>query len=68
VERLKSISEDKASEKTGTGLENPWIIRTYGDNQVFIKDEASLVYAMVGLSNIHWPGWLTIGYVRSYLI
>lgn len=30
---------------------------------MFNKDEATLVYAVVGLKNVHWPGWLTIGYV-----
>lgn len=67
MDRLKPITEDKTNEKSGTGLENPWIVRSYGDNQVFTKDEGSVSYNVAALTNVHWPGWLTIGYVMFSL-
>lgn len=41
-----------------------WQARVIGDTQVFQKDEAALVYAVVVYKNVLWPGWVTIGYVR----
>jgi hypothetical protein len=60
---LTAISEDKVAEELGLGVESPWVVKVVGDSQVFTKEDANLVYAVIALRNIFWPGWLTIGYV-----
>lgn len=40
-------------------------MKVFGNPQIFTKDDANLVYGVVGLRNIFWPGWTTIGYVNN---
>jgi 2-polyprenyl-6-methoxyphenol hydroxylase-like FAD-dependent oxidoreductase len=55
--------EDKLPEGHPLGVENVWQAKVVGDSQVFQKEEASSVYAVVALRSVHWPGWVTVGYV-----
>lgn len=64
VERLRPITEDKPPENSPLAVDNIWTLKVVGDSQVFVKEESNLVYGVVVLRNVYWPGWVTVGYVH----